>query len=150
MSNPDPTKWRLERTHSASFCTKNHQNLFINKIVPQITILYLGITSLTGEGRMNKMRVWRTILYHPTHPKNQKTKSIKYGAPVTALARQTWLVRDAEQKLVRVPHVSSANLPTYLGPTTLLLLAFWAFGIHFLFPSFANISKMRETRKNII
>ncbi len=50
MSNPDPHKCRLERTHSASFCTKNHQNPFINKKVPLITLFpsqNLGITSLT-------------------------------------------------------------------------------------------------------
>ena len=50
MSNSDPHKCRLERTHSASFCTKNHRNPFINKKVPYNSIFSsqnLGITSLT-------------------------------------------------------------------------------------------------------
>ena len=50
-SKSDPTKPRFESTPLRSFCTKNHQNLFINKIAPYISILpsqNLGITSLTG------------------------------------------------------------------------------------------------------
>ena len=51
IPNSDPHKSRLERTHPASFWIKNHQNPFIDKKVPQISIVpsqNLGITSLTS------------------------------------------------------------------------------------------------------
>ena len=44
MSKSHPVEPCIESTHSASFCTKNHQNLFINRIITQITVFYLGIT----------------------------------------------------------------------------------------------------------
>ena len=53
MSKSIPVKPQLESTHSASFCNKNHQNLFINKKVLKNTILSaqnLGITPLTLAG----------------------------------------------------------------------------------------------------
>ena len=51
MSKSDPTKPRFESTPLRSFCTKNHQNPFINKVAPHISILKLGITSLTRASR---------------------------------------------------------------------------------------------------
>ena len=56
MSKPFPVKPQLESTHSASFCNKNHQNLFINKKVLKNTILSaqnLGITPLTANQERN-------------------------------------------------------------------------------------------------
>ena len=53
MSKSDPTKPRFESTPLRSFCTKNHQNPFINKVAPHISIYCpqnLGITSLTNGG----------------------------------------------------------------------------------------------------
>ena len=56
MSKSHPHKSRLESTHSASFCTKNHQNLFINKIVVKNTVFYLGIAYLIWAHTKNTAR----------------------------------------------------------------------------------------------
>ena len=72
MSKSIPVKPQVESTHSASFCSKNHQIPSINKKTVKDTVFHpqnLGITPLKA------MR----ILYDCKGPKTHLYKSVLYG-----------------------------------------------------------------------
>ena len=112
MSKSDPPKPRFESTPLRSFCTKNHQNPFINKVAPHILILKLGITSLTWGHARTAARICCCAI-HNTHTHTQTATLTGNAVWVRCCAP----LPPAQSDLCpRLPALATNRLPPPPGP----------------------------------